>query len=60
MAQNQRWYYRPSTGNPWRLGPDNNIKVTLSGNKKKPTTLKVTTTDNGVSRVEPYRGPKLP
>jgi len=60
MVQDQLWYYRQSAKVPWQLGPGNTIKVTLSGNKKNPKSLKVATTDNGVSRVEPYRGPKLP
>ena len=60
MAQDQLWYYRQSTAAPWQLGPGVTIKVTLSGNKRKPRTLKVTTTDNGDSRAEPYRGPRLP
>lgn len=60
MAQDQLWYYRQSAKAPWQLGPGNTIKVTLSGNKQNPQSLKITTTDNRVSRVEPYRGPNIP
>jgi hypothetical protein len=35
------------------------INVNLSGDLKKPETLKVTTTDDAVSRTENYQGPKI-
>lgn len=60
LDQNQIWYYRYSSKDRWRgPGPGFIIKVTLHGNVRKRNTLKVTTTDHGVSRTEPYRGPKI-
>ncbi len=60
LDQNQIWYYRYSSKDRWRgSGPGFIIKVTLHGNVRKRNTLKVTTTDHGVSRTEPYRGPKI-
>jgi hypothetical protein len=59
LAQDQLWYYRFSSNGSWRLGPGIGIRVTLSGKMNKKNSLKVTTTDNGKSRVESYRGPNI-
>ncbi len=59
LAHDQLWYYRLSSKGHWRLGPGIGIRVTLSGKMNKKNTLKVTTTDNGKSRVEPYNGPNI-
>jgi hypothetical protein len=59
IDQNQIWYFRSSKRDPWKLGPGIILKVTLSGNRSRRETLKVTTTDHGVSRTEPYRGPAI-
>jgi hypothetical protein len=59
LSQDQVWYYRFSSTGPWHLGPAVVINTKLSGDLRKPETLKVTTTDNGVSRTENYRGPAI-
>ena len=59
LSQDQLLYYRFSSKGPWQLGPAVVINTELSGDLKKPETLKVTTTDNGVSRTENYRGPTV-
>ena len=59
LSQDQLWYYRFSSTGPWHLGPAVIINTKLSGDLRKPETLKVTTTDNGVSRTENYRGPAI-
>ncbi len=59
IDQNQIWYFRSSKRDAWALGPGITLKVTLSGDRSRKETLKVTTTDNGVSRTEAYRGPEI-
>jgi hypothetical protein len=59
IDQNQLWYFRSSKRDAWELGPGIMLKVTLSGDRSRRETLKVTTTDHGVSRTEPYRGPAI-
>jgi hypothetical protein len=59
IDQNQIWYFRSSKGDAWKLGPGITLKVTLSGDRSSKETLKVTTTDNGLSRTEAYRGPEI-
>ncbi len=59
LDQNQLWYYRYSASDSWKLGPGTVIKLTLHGDRSRKETLKVTTTDHGVSREEPYRGPDV-
>lgn len=59
LDQNQIWYFRSSKRDAWELGPGITLKVTLSGDRSRKETLKVTTTDHGVSRTEAYRGPEI-
>jgi hypothetical protein len=59
IDQNQIWYFRSSKRDAWELGPGITLKVTLSGDRSRKETLKVTTTDHGVSRTEAYRGPAI-
>ena len=59
IDQNQLWYYRHSISDPWKLGPGNTIKVTLSGKVNTPGSLRVKTTVNGKWRQEKYSGPKI-
>jgi hypothetical protein len=60
LDQNQIWYYRYSSKDRWRgPGPGIILRVTLDGDPRKRETLKVTTTSNGVSRQEPYKGPGI-
>lgn len=59
LDQNQLFYYRSPGNKNWQLGPGIMIKLTLSGDVRRRESLMVTTTDHGVSRTEPYRGPAI-
>lgn len=59
LDQNQLFYYRNPGDKNWQLGPGIIIKVTLSGDLRRQKSLKVTTTDHGISRIERYRGPVI-
>lgn len=59
LDQNQLFYYRNPGDKNWQLGPGIMIKLTLSGDLKRRESLMITTTDHGVSRTEPYRGPTI-
>jgi hypothetical protein len=59
LAQSQKWHYRLSQRSPWRPGPTVRISATLSGRRSRRRILKIRTRDNGVSRTEPYRGPRI-
>ncbi len=59
MDHNQIWHFRRSDKDAWQRGPGIVIKVTLHGDRNRKDSLKVTTTDHGVSREEPYRGPNI-
>ncbi len=60
LEHNQLWYYRfGEQDRDWKLGPGFVLKVTLQGDRTNKDSLKVTTTDHGVSREESYRGPAV-
>jgi hypothetical protein len=59
LEQNQIWSYRRSKNDSWHSGPGIVLKATLSGDLKNRASLIVTTTDHGISRSEPYRGPAI-
>lgn len=60
IDQNQIWCFRHTNKGDWVRGPGIVLKVTLNGDRNRRNSLKVTTTDHGVSRDnEPYRGPDI-